>query len=92
MALAIATEAERLAWRAEKVVEEISFVRARDLRRVAKEANGLAEAFEAWEFGDPGQHLRGAALTRLFDLRDEAAALGVNRAAMSDSEHIGVKT
>jgi hypothetical protein len=78
LALAISTEADRLALRAEKVIEEISFNRARDLRRVAKAARGLAEAFGAWEHGDPGQELRGGALTRLFELREEAQALGVD--------------
>lgn len=77
LAMAISVEADRLALRSEKVIEEISFTRARDLRRVSKAALGLAEAFAAWEHGDPGQELRGGALTRLFELREEAQSLGV---------------
>lgn len=78
LALEIASEAERLALRAEKVVEEISFSRARDLHQVAKDSAALAEAFAAWEHGDPGPELRGGALTRLFELREEAQGLGVD--------------
>lgn len=82
LALAISESADRLALRAEKVVEEISFTRARDLRRVARAAQGLAEAFSAWEHADPGQELRGAALTRLFELREEAQGLGVDTSSI----------
>jgi hypothetical protein len=82
LAEAIATEAGVRALRAERVLEEISFARARDLHRIAREAGGLAEAFAAWEFGDPGPDLRGGALTRLFALREEAAALGVDTTGM----------
>ena len=78
LALAIADGAERSALRAEKVVEEISLSRARSLRKIGKEARGLVEAFGAWEYGDPGPELRGGALTKLFELREEAQKFGVD--------------
>ena len=78
LALAIANGAEHSALRAEKVVEEISLSRARALRRISKEAGGLVEAFGAWEYGDPGPELRGGALTKLFELREEAQKFGVD--------------
>lgn len=65
------------AFRCEKVLEEISFKDAGKLRRIARHARALAEAFELWQDGDPGPDARRAAMAKLYDLREEARELGV---------------
>ena len=70
-------QASLKAFRCEKVLEEISFRDAGNLRRIARHARKLVEAFELWRDGDPGPDARGAALAKLYALREEARELGV---------------
>ena len=56
----------------EKVYEKLSYTKAGHLRRIARQARALAEAFEHWEFGDPGDELRRGAIAKLYDLRQQA--------------------
>lgn len=78
MAVVVSEMANRRALRLEKPSHEVDISKARRLRAIAKDASGLADAFEAWEHGDPGTELRTAAVTHLLDLRAEAADLGAD--------------
>lgn len=77
MAEQVGGAVEHAALRAEKVLAEIDFKRARLLRELQQEAADLVTTFEAWEFMDPGSDLRMRAIAYLYELRERADKLGV---------------
>lgn len=58
------------------IYEKIDLKRSRRLKEIAKEAEGLAEAFDAWQYADPGGGLRKQAMDRLLSLREEVRGFG----------------
>jgi hypothetical protein len=78
VAMQVLEASSEAALRAEKIPFELDVARAKELRRIAKEAKRLLGVFASFANGTTDPAIRHTSIKELFDLRDAAKALRVD--------------